>query len=230
MSELGEKIKTAREAKGLTQAQLADAVRMSQQSIGEIEIGNVTSPRKWSEIAEVLSIPREEMRRLVLSASRGAQKQRNSRDPELEDRPTARLRGPAEFAPRQIPVYGQAVGGAMGEYIFNGEAVDWKPCPPSLASVSNAYAVFVDGESMVPRYDPRDTVWVHPSRPAKPGEDVIVQIRAKNEGDPPHGFIKKFDGWAGNKLRLSQFNPPKAITFDRDEVVSVHPVVFVERG
>lgn len=230
MSELGDKIKAAREAKGWTQQQLADAVGTGQTSIGEIEVGNVTQPRKWQEIARALGIPKDEMGRLVLASSRAVRRQRTSRDPDLDIRPTARIRGPVDFSARQIPVYGQAVGGAMGEYIFNGEAIDYKPCPPSLSSVANAYAVFVDGDSMVPRYDPRDTVWVHPSRPAKPGEDVIVQIRAPNEGEPPHGYIKKFGGWAGSKLRLSQYNPPKDLVFERDQVVSVHPVVFVERG
>ncbi len=57
-----------------------------------------------------------------------------------------------------------------------------------------------------------------------------MQIKAKNEGDPPHGYIKRFGGWAGNKLKLSQYNPAKDIVFDRAQVVSVHPVVFVERG
>jgi phage repressor protein C with HTH and peptisase S24 domain len=225
---LGDLVKARRTAKGWTQKQLALAAGYGQTGIDQIEQGTVVGPRRWHGIADALEIPREEFRQAMLQSAKDTPRQRVSRAlPEL--RPNARVGGPANFSARQIPVYGQAVGGAFGEYIFNGEAVDWAPCPPLLDNVAEAYAVFVDGESMAPRYDPRDTLWVHPSKPPRPGDDVVVQI-AVNEDGPPHGYVKRFVGWSGSKLKLRQLNPDKEISFDRAKVVSVHSIVGVLRG
>jgi phage repressor protein C with HTH and peptisase S24 domain len=125
-----------------------------------------------------------------------------------------------------IPVLGEAVGGVDGEYEFNGSVLDYVACPPSLANVPNAYGVYVDGESMSPRYRPGETVYVHPGKPARRGDDVIVQIAASEDGRPPHGFIKEFVGWAGDELVLRQYNPESKIKFERGKVVSVHPIVL----
>ncbi len=129
--------------------------------------------------------------------------------------------------PRMIPVLGEAVGGVDGKYIFNGSILDYVSCPPSLDNVREAYAVFVDGESMSPRYRPGETVWVHPHKPPRRGDDVIVQIHPDDEdGSPPYGYIKEFVGWQGSKLVLRQHNPNQQIEFDKVEVVSVHPIVL----
>ncbi|MBB4192748.1 S24 family peptidase [Rhizobium aethiopicum] len=127
---------------------------------------------------------------------------------------------------KMIPVLGEVVGGDDGEYIFNGQVQDWVACPPLLVNVNGAYSVYVDGESMSPRYRPGETVYVHPNKPPRRGDDVIVQIKPGEEGAAPHGFIKEFVGWTGNKLVLQQHNPQKRIEFDRGKVISVHPIIL----
>lgn len=215
---------------GITQAELAAAAGTKQQSVSALLSGDVATPRRWREIAKALDLPETEFRRLMIEARRVTGKTtripKSVRDAIRAVSPSAALpiqewRGPA------LPVYGQAVGGEDGVYEFNGETHAYTARPPVLDGVSSAYAVYVDGDSMSPRYMPGELVYVNPSRPAKFGEDVIVQVR--NEGDdaelPPRGYIKRFDRYAGNKLVLSQYNPVGEIFFDRDSVVSVHPIV-----
>ncbi len=141
----------------------------------------------------------------------------------------------ATLAPRQtivttnkmLPVLGSAVGGEDGKYIFNGSIIDYVVCPPSLENVAGAYAVYIDGESMYPRFKPGETAWVHPGKPARRGDDVIVQIHPpEDDGSPPWGYVKELKGWAGNKLVLTQHNPQIDIEFDRQEVMTVHPIVL----
>jgi phage repressor protein C with HTH and peptisase S24 domain len=133
---------------------------------------------------------------------------------------------PVPKVERMLPVLGEAVGGIDGEYVFNGHILDYVACPPSLANVPNAYSVFVDGESMSPRYRQGETVYVHPGKPPRRGDDVIVQIKPNEESAPPLGYIKEFVGWTGSKLMLRQHNPAQSVEFDRELVVSVHPIVF----
>lgn len=128
---------------------------------------------------------------------------------------------------KMLPVLGEAVGGVDGKYIFNGSIIDYVVCPPSLENVAGAYAVYIDGESMYPRYKAGETAWVHPNKPARRGDDVIVQIHPpEDDGSPPWGYVKEFVGWSGDRLVLNQFNPAGEIKFDRSEVVSIHPIVL----
>lgn len=239
MTTLGLRIAEARKSIGLSQDQLAQATGYEQTSIAEIEAGNVAAPRRWREIADVLGIPHEEIRALMLAAGEGKQRRsRVAREGNLPasirefvraNAPNAKVGGPApSLSAKRVPVLGMAVGGALGEYIFNGQAIDYVLCPPGLENVAGAYACFVDGDSMYPRYRAGETVWVHPNRPARRGDDVVVQIFA-DEDEPPHGYIKEMVGWSGNKLKLRQHNPPQEIIFERDRVVSVHPIVFSQK-
>lgn len=129
---------------------------------------------------------------------------------------------------KMLPVLGMAVGGADGKYIFNGSIIDYVVCPPSLENVAGAYAVYIDGESMFPRFKAGETVWVHPGKPARRGDDVIVQIRPDDDddGSPPWGYVKEYVGRHGNRLVLHQYNPPSEIEFDIDEVLTIHPIVL----
>jgi SOS-response transcriptional repressor LexA len=141
----------------------------------------------------------------------------------------------ATIAPRQpivttnkmLPVLGMAVGGEDGKYIFNGSIIDYVACPPSLEYVTGAYAVYIDGESMYPRFKAGETVWVHPGKTARRGDDVIVQIKpTDDDGSPPWGYVKEYVGRQGNQLVLRQYNPAIEIKFDVDEVLTTHPIVL----
>ncbi|MBD9542906.1 helix-turn-helix transcriptional regulator [Ensifer sp. ENS04] len=246
MSRLSDKLTEKANELGISQTELANRVGVAQQSISELFNGNTASPRKWREIADELQISHHEMRQLMIEAGRLAGKTtrlpRTFRDM-LTEAPPPSVH-PGAFVPpnatigesrdlvgrqvRKIPVLGEAVGGDDGEYIFNGSVLDYVDCPPSLENVPNAYAVYIDGESMSPRFRPGETVWVHPTKPARRGDDVVVQIHRERDdtGDPPRGFVKEFVGWTSSKLLLHQFNPDKAVEFMREQVLSVHPIIL----
>lgn len=249
MSRLSETLTAKAAELGITQTELAERTDMLQQSISALFNGDVASPRRWREIARVLQIPEEQMREMMIEAGRESGK--NTRLPRsvvaqvshrLQEERTALDEGPAvepnaridtsipipfSVKPgRMIPVLGEAVGGSDGEYEFNGQVLDYIACPPSLANVPNAYGVYVDGESMSPRYRPGETVYVHPGKPARRGDDVIVQVAVPDDGRAPHGFIKEFVGWTNDELILRQYNPESKIKFERYKVVSVHPIVL----
>lgn len=128
---------------------------------------------------------------------------------------------------KMLPVLGMAVGGEDGRYIFNGSIIDYVVCPPSLENVAGAYAVYIDGESMYPRFKAGETVWVHPGKPARRGDDVIVQIKpTDDDGSPPWGYVKEYVGRQGNNLVLRQYNPAIEIQFDVNDVLTTHPIVL----
>ncbi|EFL5716745.1 helix-turn-helix transcriptional regulator [Shigella dysenteriae] len=56
MNTLAERLKIAREKMGMSQAQLGEAIGLSQQSVAKIENGDTLQPRKIKEIAKVLNV------------------------------------------------------------------------------------------------------------------------------------------------------------------------------
>jgi phage repressor protein C with HTH and peptisase S24 domain len=241
MTKLTDRLKEQSAKTGVTQADIARELNITQQAVNNLFNGRAASSSYWREIASMLQIEEQEMRALMIEAGRDPEKttrigaawqpkisHQNNPPPSEPIEPNAKGMEPLPMQKpgKMIPVLGEVVGGDEGEYIFNGQVQDWIACPPSLANVPNAYSVWVDGESMSPRYRPGETVFVHPGRPARKGDDVVVQIKPKEEYLSPHGFIKEFVGWTGTKLVLLQHNPQKRIEFDKDTVVSVHPIVL----
>ncbi len=136
--------------------------------------------------------------------------------------------GPAVRLSR-IPMYGQAVGGADGQFPLNGNLITEVAAPPSLAGVAGAYAVMVVGTSMEPRYFAGEAVFVNPRLPVRVGDFVVAQIAA-DEGEPPLAYVKRYVGRNEKSIRLDQLNPPKKLAFAADRVVSIHRIVMSGEG
>jgi SOS-response transcriptional repressor LexA len=124
-----------------------------------------------------------------------------------------------------IPVYGQAVGGKDGEFVLNGNEVSEVLAPASLSTVPNAYAVYVVGDSMEPRYFAGETVFVNPRLPISKGAFVVAQISGGEE-EVPHAYVKRFVSQDARRLRLEQYNPKKVLEFPTSKVVTVHRIIM----
>jgi phage repressor protein C with HTH and peptisase S24 domain len=138
--------------------------------------------------------------------------------------PNAELAGGVKFA-TWIPVYGHAVGGKDGEFILNGNQVTEVLAPASLSSVPNAYAVYVVGDSMEPRYFAGETVFINPRLPIIRGAFVVAQISTGEDG-APNAYVKRFVSQDAKRLRLEQYNPKKYLDFPTAKVVSVHRIIM----
>lgn len=123
-----------------------------------------------------------------------------------------------------IPLYGAAVGGEDGEFVLNGNHLDDVFAPPSLGGNPDAYAVRIVGDSMSPRYEDNETVFVNPKRRPVRGDYVVAQIHI-DEHSAPLAYIKRLVSHTKQKLILEQFNPPKVLEFYGERVVSVHYVL-----
>jgi phage repressor protein C with HTH and peptisase S24 domain len=122
-----------------------------------------------------------------------------------------------------LPVYGQAVAGVHGEFPLNGDVLYTLPAPPNLQDVSDAYGVRVSGDSMQPRYEDGEVVFVNPRLTARRGDYVVAQIQTEPAG-PVQVFVKRFVRINTEELVLSQFDPPKELTFPGQAVRSVHVI------
>ncbi|MGB0748934.1 MAG: LexA family transcriptional regulator [Magnetospiraceae bacterium] len=193
---------------GLSQAELGRRCgEIPQQSIAQLEAGEVRNPRYLVELADVLETTVDWLRT-------------GAGDPDRHypglDVP------PADAMPRDIPVRGSAEGGD-GEHFEIGDVVDYARRPPGLRNVRNVYALYVTGESMVPRFEPGDLIFVHPDRPPSPGCDVVIQMHDHTEIH--RAMVKRLVRRNASALIVAQFNPAREITLDPREVQAVHRVL-----
>ena len=124
-----------------------------------------------------------------------------------------------------IPVYGHAVGGKDGEFVLSGNQVSEVLAPPNLLHVRDAYAVYVVGDSMEPRYFAGETVFVNPRLPISRGAFVVAQI-SKGEEAEPRAYVKRFVSQDAKRLRLEQYSPKKMLEFAMSAVVAIHRIVM----
>lgn len=157
-----------------------------------------------ADLFEPRGIPREEV--LVLAGS-GLTTSHES--PGAGNGPVHR---PPSGPSRDLPVMGTVKGGEEGFYFNEGEAKEYIVRPPALTGVSNAFALYVHGESMEPRYFAGEILYVNPNRPLSKG--CFVAVEMTNE----RGLIKQFLHRSDDLLVLSQFNPPKEIRLPMTEV------------
>lgn len=125
--------------------------------------------------------------------------------------------------PRDLPVYGTAEAGIEGAMQLDTGAVDYVRRPPALASVRDAYAVYVVGSSMEPVFEEGAIVLVHPHRPCRIGDYVIVQARG-SKGETV-AYIKKLKKIEGDRIILTQFNPPGTVTVKRADHIATHKIL-----
>lgn len=128
--------------------------------------------------------------------------------------------------PRDVPVRGTAVGGGDGDgdFRFNGDTIDYAPRPPGIASRKDVYALYVENDSMSPKYEPGERLYVDPHRSPRPMDYVVVELHGE-DGEPGKGFIKRLVKRTPTKVVVSQFNPAKELEFEAAQVRRLHRVI-----
>jgi len=126
--------------------------------------------------------------------------------------------------PRDLPVSGTNPAGENGAMSVTEEPVEFVRRPPGLQSVPDAYGFYVLDDTMAPRYPSGELCLVHPHRPPRPGDDVVIRLNTA-EGEAPIAYLRRFLGQTVDEIVCSQFDPPRETAFPRDKVVSVHKVM-----
>ena len=210
---LDTRILEARKKAHLTQNKLASLVHVTKAAVSSWEHGTVPRQDKIADIAKATNVSLEWL--LLGNKNAGECDSR-----QISGRPAIKL----------IPVYGQAVAGINGEFAFDGKKLFEVPCPPQLLNVENAYGVEVAGDTMSPRYDDGEIVYIDTVRRVKKGDYVVAKIMMQEEDSFPTAFIKRFIRHNEKELVLTQLNPAKELVFPHQHVLSVHCIALAGEG
>lgn len=226
---LGSRIAFHRKRLGLSQAQLADKVGLKQQTIGKLEEGRQRSTTKMVSLAEVLEVDPKWLETGEGSHAAKSVPARPVPDDAMTN-PEHIPIPPIAGLPNDLPVYGVAVGGLDAEFYFNGTIVEYRRRPIGLASVPDAFGVYVVGSSMSPKFEEGELVFIHPRRPPRNGDYVLIEMLQHGDADNPEAagrcFIKRLLKRTPNSVVCEQFNPARNdISFDVSDVRHVYRIM-----
>lgn len=126
--------------------------------------------------------------------------------------------------PNDVPVRGTAAGShTKGSFSLYADIIDYVRRPPALAGARDVYALYVEGESMIPQYAPGEVIFVHPRKPVRIGDPVVVQVSYRDgEFEGTIGIYRRpHTDW----IVIGKHNPVAEVQIKRGNETQVHRIL-----
>lgn len=185
---IGDRVKERREALGMTQPQLAKAIKdrggaLSQGQISSLEGGTVERPRALPELASALRTSVEWLLTGQEIASKVVQP-----DHKAEVIPSSTVSRIVTASEPLIVWRSAPSSGRSGEMLIYKEQAGLATRPVELADSKEAFAVKTTDDDGAPRYEGRSTLLVDPWAPPAQGDDCLF---IRNPSDNPMTAITR---------------------------------------
>lgn len=223
MSVFSDRLKSIRARRGLSQADLARILGVSTGNVGNWESKrSLPSNKSLGNIAAKLSVSTS----FLIGEEDHVSEVLKEVSPGYKLPGNARLTGPhIEYSKQKVPVISWAAAGRGGNFSdLEGQIDEYmeSDCPDA-----NAYALIIEGDSMIPEYRPGDRVIFLPNAEARNGD--IVVARLLDEGDV---YFKMFHliGSKGDIVKLTSYNPMyPPLEYPRKAFRFIHPMYEMRR-
>lgn len=127
--------------------------------------------------------------------------------------------------PLDVPVLGVVAGNHVhGAFQLEASVIDYVRRAPGLFGSKNVYALYVEGDSMAPMHKAGDLLFVHPGRPARIGDSVVVQFK-KGENQYSEAMLGILYKRNPKVVELQKMNPPAIVDIDAKTVEFIHRVL-----
>jgi len=214
---LGSRLNELIEKSGRSRRALAESSGVPESTIRNIITGVTDHPRGDTliKLAQALSVSEQYL--LTGHDQAAAEADSISATPGYpsEVRFAPEVKVPIAFnLPKDLPTLGTAAGSELGQGAFqlSTDVIEYVRRPPGLFGVKDAYALYVEGDSMYPRFEPGDLIFCHPHKKPRGGDYIVVQEPDSNNGEN-RAFIKRLVKITSTTLVVEQFNPPATIQF-----------------
>lgn len=206
LSDIAGRLAWARGERELSQTKLSELAGVSQGTIGNVESGSRKNPRELLAIAKAVGVHAEWLKtgKGPVWLSEGQERSGSVKEPLA----AYRIR-----TPRPVWVIGKTQGG-WPERIWDdagfpvGGANEYAEV---LSTDEHAFVVQVVGDSMMPRYQPREYALVEPGTTPDIEDDVLVRLVTGET------MLKRLLSRRGG-IRLGSYNSPEVLFFELNEV------------
>lgn len=224
---LGAVLLEARKKKNISQTKVGNVAGVTRQAVGQWE-RNENSPEYHNlvKVAAYLGIePGAALEGRLILKQNSPERPHHETKNEVVFPATEQLISVTPQA-QDVPILGVAQGGARGgDFYMNGEVVDYARRVPALRGTRNAYAIYYTGDSMWPRYDRSDLLYVNPDRPPAIGDDVLIELVAPVGEKNGAAYIKTLVRRTSTEYVCQQYNPSKEVRFRVDQVKNIHRIL-----
>lgn len=211
---LSQRLREARQAQNLTQADLARALSANQSTVAYWENGrSQPDAKRIQAVAQILQVSPEWLMFGTPGVAQAAL-------PYANDAPWPHGQAVGVSpAGRDLPVRGLAQAGHHQALLLADAAVSFVERPPSLCGNNQAFAVWVAGQSMLPRYRPGEMVYVDPTKPLSAGCFALLEMADHT------AFIKEYMGQNRARILLRQYNPQRKIELPSAEIKGLYRII-----
>lgn len=216
ISEAARRLKELREQAGLTMRAVSEALGWSLTRYQHYEdrYKRRFLPFELARDLEAIFVPHGVESGSVLQLA-GIEPGAPTRAREAAARPVAAI-GQGQ---RDLPVAGSVRGDGDGFLFHAGAPTEFVERPANLRGVFNAFALYMDGDSMEPRYYAGELLYVNPNRPLTRHCFVAVELASGQ------GLIRQFLRRSESELILHQFNPAKDLHLKSADVKRVCRII-----
>lgn len=126
--------------------------------------------------------------------------------------------------PLDVPVMGTAAGSLKGAFqLDTSSPIDRVRRPPGIATAVDIYALYIVGDSMSPRFEDGELIYVSGRRPVRSGDDVVIQVHG--EDDQVEAYCKRLVKRDSSGATVEQFNPTTRFDIAADRTIAIHKVL-----
>lgn len=118
-----------------------------------------------------------------------------------------------------VPVYHLSCEEKGSLVMDKAKIVDWVARHPFQRGLERAFSLYMQGESMAPRYLPGELVYLHPGRPPEAGKDCLVE---KNSGEI---VVGRFVAQGKKTCQVSLLNPDEVVDIPLADLQAIYPVI-----
>lgn len=111
-----------------------------------------------------------------------------------------------------------------GYFSLSNEPIGATEMAASLVGVPSGFALYMVSDSMQPKYDVGQLLYIDPTRPAGVGDYALLKSRADENGVSKYA-IRRILEVTDDHWKVKQFNPEKTQTFSKKEWASAFKVV-----
>ena len=185
----------------ISQKEAAKQVGVSQPEYGRMELGRRQIGHHIEAICKTFNVTEEEVFEAPVPA-------------EIKN-------ADAVLSDSRLPVHGRPGFGKQLRWTDEAQKMILKP--QDLDGTKDAYAVVMPNDSMRPRCQGGDTLYVDPSYITKTGDLVLVAQKGSDFRDLVQLAVKETNSWT-----FERFDPAEKLTVEIRQLDTVHPVRIIK--